>query len=165
MLKNNIKISFLFLLLNTSFILGQQNLPNITLNDAYNQQVKIDEIGKKNVTIVSFWATWCAPCIEELDNLNDLVETDFEEKYFNIIIISIDDNRTLHKVKALVNSHGWNFELLFDSNHVLKKALNINDIPYTLVVKNQKIVNRHLGYHPGYEEELISFVNKLALEK
>ena len=50
-------------------------------------------------TIYSFWATWCVPCINELNNYAELYEDWQDETGVKIIAVSIDDSRNMSKVK------------------------------------------------------------------
>ena len=54
----------------------------------------------------------------------------------------------------MVNGKGWKFEILIDQNSDLKRGFGVSTVPYTVIVKNEKIVYKHMGYNPGYEEEL-----------
>jgi len=55
-------------------------------------------------------------------------------------------------VKTYANGQGWDFEVLLDPNQDLKRALNFQTIPYTILVdKNGNIVYRHTGYIEGDE--------------
>jgi peroxiredoxin len=78
-----------------------------------------------------------------------------------LIAISTDDSRTQKRVRPLVNGKNWPYKILFDENQELKRALSIVNIPYTVVVKNQKI--RHIvnGYSQGAEAELYEALKAL----
>ena len=66
--------------------------------------------------IISFWATWCKPCKEELENIHEVYEDWQEDTNVKLIAISIDDARNTSKIKPLVNAKGWEYEVYQDSN-------------------------------------------------
>ena len=145
-------IFFLFL-----SILGysQNQMPNIELNaisgESVNLSTDFNEVDK--LYVFSFWATWCAPCINELEAMHKKYDTWKETLNVEIIAVSIDDSRTQKRVKPFLNGKGWTYNVLLDSNQELKRALSIVNVPYTIVVKNSKIVFVSNGYSQGAEEE------------
>ena len=148
------KIIFFFFL----SILGysQNQMPNIELNaitgESVNLSTDFNEVDK--LYVFSFWATWCAPCINELEAMHKKYATWKESLNVEIIAVSIDDSRTQKRVKPFLNGKGWTYNVLLDSNQELKRALSIVNVPYTIVVKNSKIVFVSNGYSQGAEEEL-----------
>ena len=149
------KISVLFIILLASFVIkAQTSLPDIQLNNLDGKSVSIQELSKDNVLVFSFWATWCVPCINELDAIAEEYEDLQDEFNFELIAVSIDDARTKSRVKPMINGKGWEYEILLDSNQKLKRALNIANVPYVIIVKNGKVVHTHSGYTPGAEQEL-----------
>ena len=79
--------------------------------------------------------------------------------------MSIDQAQNINKVKPLVDSHGWEYDVLLDPNSDLKRALGVQTIPYTIIVDGKgNIVYRHNGYVEGAEEELIEKVRELVAE-
>ena len=72
--------------------------------------------------------------------------------------IAEDDSRTLSKVAPLARGKGWNFTVLLDKNQDLKRELNFANIPYTVVIKNGKIIYRRIGYVTGNEFELLAVI-------
>jgi len=114
---------------------------------------------KKGLTVYSFWATWCVPCINELDDIHKEIEK-WEDANVKIVAISTDDSRTKRRVRPMVNGKKWNFEILLDENQALKRALNINAIPHTIVTKGTRIIYRRIGYKPGEENHLYEFILK-----
>ena len=117
---------------------------------------------KKGLTVYSFWATWCVPCINELDDIHKEIEK-WDEANVKIVAISTDDSRTKRRVRPMVNGKKWNFEILLDENQALKRALNINAIPHTIVTKGTRIIYRRIGYKPGEENHLYEFILPLFL--
>ncbi|MFY7811344.1 MAG: TlpA family protein disulfide reductase, partial [Flavobacterium sp.] len=79
-----------------------------------------------------------------------------------VVAVSIDDARTVKRVKPLLNGKNWPYTVLLDTNQDLKRALSIVNVPYTIVVKNQKIVHIQNGYTQGEEKELFEKLVKLS---
>ena len=149
------KVSILFIILVASLVVkAQTSLPDIQLNDIDGKSVSIQELSKDKVIVYSFWATWCVPCINELDAIAEEYEDLQDDFDFELVAISIDDARTKSRVKPMINGKGWEYDILLDSNQKLKRALNIANVPYVIIVKNGKIVYTHSGYTPGSEQEL-----------
>lgn len=142
---------------------AQSNLPNVTLTNLEGKKLAstTDFSEKDKLYVFSFWATWCTPCINELDEINDLLPDWKKEVDFEMIAVSIDDSRTQKRVKPLINGKGWEYTILLDSNQDFKRALSIVNVPYTIVVKNNKIVHVQNGYVPGNEVELLEKLKSL----
>ena len=112
--------------------------------------------------IVTFWATWCKPCIKEHDAINDVYEEWVEDTGVKLYAISIDNARSSKRVLPTVNGKGWEFEVLLDENGNFKRAMNVNVPPHTFIVDgNGLIVWQHVGYLDGDEEEYIEIVEKI----
>jgi thiol-disulfide isomerase/thioredoxin len=153
----------LFLLLFVINTYSQKELPDISLNNVENKSISLKkEFSKENkIYVFSFWATWCGPCMKELDAISDVYDTWKKELDVEVIAVATDDSRTMKRVKPLLNGKGWEYSVLLDSNQELKRSLSISNIPYTVVVKNGKIVHVQNGYVPGEENELFEKLKKL----
>lgn len=149
-------LSFLLTLIIYNTAAGQNSLPDTKIRSLQGNDILFNSFGnaKDTAVIISFWATWCIPCIQELNTINDQFEERQKETPFRFVAISIDDARTAQKVKPFVAGKGWPFEIYLDPNSDLKRALNIIDVPHILIIKNGKIVYQHSGYVNGNEEEL-----------
>ncbi|HLP64318.1 TlpA disulfide reductase family protein [Flavobacterium sp.] len=156
----NLSLLLLFVGFN---LFAQNNLPDLNLTTLEGKSVSLkNEFNEKDkLYVFSFWATWCAPCINELDEMNDLQEDWKKEANFEVIAVSTDDSRTQKRVKPLVNGKEWTYKILLDTNQDLKRALSIVNIPYTIVVKNNQIVHIQNGYVPGSEVELFEKLKTL----
>ena len=67
-----------------------KNIPDIKLNSLNYEDYSVLSASKKNLYIVNFWATWCAPCIKEIPDLILLKEKIGED--IEVFFISIDSN-------------------------------------------------------------------------
>ena len=148
-----------FLCYNTAF--SQTTIPNTNLTTLNGKSVKIqDEISKDKITILSFWASWCMPCINELDAINEVYEDWQEDFNMELIAISTDDARTQKRIRPMVNGKGWPYKILLDKNQELKRALNISTIPQIIILKDSKIIYIHSGYSPGVEDEFYEIIKE-----
>ncbi len=141
-----------------------KKLPSVEVLTLDGKRVNISDYGKKGkITIISFWATWCAPCKLELNNISDIYD-DWKKDYnLELVAVSIDDSRSTAKVKSLVQAQGWDFAVLLDPNGDLKRAFNFQMPPYTVLVnKNGTIVSTHLGYKSGDELILEDEIKELS---
>ena len=148
-----------FLFYNTAF--SQTTIPNTNLTTLDGISVKIqDEISKDKITILSFWASWCVPCINELDAISEVYEDWQEDFNMELIAISTDDARTQKRIRPMVNGKGWPYKILLDKNQELKRALNISTIPQIIILKDSKIIYIHSGYSPGVEDEFYEIIKE-----
>jgi peroxiredoxin len=154
----------LIVLIFTNFIVCSQNqLPNVKLKNLKGELVNSNlDFQKKDVIYVySFWATWCAPCVQELDAISE-VYWDWKQKInIEIIAVSVDDSRTEKRVKPMVNGKGWEYTVLLDTNQEFKRSLSIANVPYTVVVKNNIIVYVQNSHSPGGESEFFDKLKSL----
>lgn len=143
---------------------AQTALPSVELKTLDGKTVNLkDYISAGKITVISFWATWCAPCKKELTAIADLYP-EWQEKYnAQLLAITIDTQRALAQVGPLVETEGWEYTILSDANNQLKNALNFQAIPQTYLVDQQgNIVYAHSSYVPGDEFELEAKIKALA---
>tara|TARA_B100000768_G_scaffold181770_1_gene206334 strand:- start:4313 stop:4813 length:501 start_codon:yes stop_codon:yes gene_type:complete len=165
-MKNKILLSIISLLfIITQGLYSQDIMPSVYIKNINGKSINSKTTyNKKGLTVYSFWATWCVPCINELDNIHKEIEK-WNEANVKIVAISTDDSRTKRRIRPLVNGKKWSFEILLDENQALKRALNINGIPHTIVTKGNKIIYRKMGYKPGEENDLYEFILKNSIVK
>ena len=146
-----------------SLALNAQTVPSVNVKNINGENIDFSSViepGK--VTVISFWATWCGPCIKELQAIDQYYE-EWQEAYnMKLVAVSIDDSRNVKKVKPKVLGEGWQYEIILDENQDLARAMNVNNPPMTYIVDTEgKIVYSHQGYTPGAEDELEAQLKKL----
>lgn len=131
-------------------------LPNVQLKDINGKTVQTGAISNNGKpVIISFWATWCKPCIRELKAIHEVYADWQDETGVKMIIVSIDQGQDANKVKPLVDGFGWEYEVLLDSNGDFKRAMNVQNPPHVFVLNGKgKIVYNHVGYVEGGEEDI-----------
>lgn len=144
--------------------INAQSLPSTTLRTIDGQSINItDALSKEGPTVISFWATWCKPCIKELTAFMDYAIDLEEELGAKVLAVSIDDSRNSARVAPMVQGQGWEYTVLLDENQDLKRNLGIVNVPFTLVLnKKGEVVWKHSGYSPGDEENLAEVVEEVA---
>ena len=161
---------FLFLLVSAAASAFAQDkstaraLPNVDVKDLTGTTISSStfENGGKPI-IIDFWATWCKPCIEELNAIHEVFADWQKETGVKLITISLDDARTMQRVAPFVKGKGWAYENYIDPNGDFKRAMNVNMPPQTFVLNgNKEIVWQHVGYVEGNEDELYEEVKKVA---
>ena len=104
---------------------------NLSFLDDKNNELKLNSF-KGNVILLNFWATWCAPCKEEMPSL-DLLEENKELNNLKIFPINIGKDN-LNKVMSFFNNLKIrNLNLYFDNPETLAKKLSLRGIPTTIL--------------------------------
>lgn len=140
-----------------------KKLPSVTIKDLAGQTINTATLSNEGKPmIISFWALWCKPCINELTTIAEVYPDWVTETGVKIIAVSIDDARSTAKVGPTVNAKGWEYQVLLDSNGDFKRAMNVNMVPHTFLLNGQgEIVWQHTSFSEGSELELIDMVRKL----
>ena len=159
----NILLGFTALCLMSMAMDGGSKIPSVKLKDIDGNSLNTAELSNDGKPmVISFWATWCAPCKKELNAIHEVYEDWQDETGVKVIAVSIDDARSATRVKPYVDAQGWEFEVLMDTNGDFKRSLNVNNVPQTFLVDgNGDIVWTHSGYSPGDEYELLEEIEKL----
>ena len=149
------KILLLGILAIASITINAQ-LPNVKLQDINGNTVQTGEISNDgNPIIISFWATWCKPCIRELKAIHEVYPDWQDETGVRMIIVSIDQAQDANRVKPMVDGFGWEYEVLLDPNGDFKRAMNVQNVPHVFVLDGKgKIVYNHTGYVDGGEQDI-----------
>ena len=150
-------------LLAVGFLAEAQRLPQIEVQTLGGTKVPIASLHQTGKpTIVSFWATWCKPCINELNSIAERYDELQEELGVTLVAVSIDDSRTSPKVGPFVAGQGWDYTVVLDPNSDLRRAMGVNNVPHTFLLNGAgEIVWQVNKYVPGEEEVLISEIRKL----
>ncbi len=133
--------------------------PRFIINTMDGEEFKLhDYLGKKAI-VMSFWATYCEPCLEELPYLQK-----FYEKHSDcaeVIAITVDPRRQKKLIENNVKEMGLKFTIAHDyENKLRKKIYQSKHIPLLIVInKEGKIVLIQNGV--GHPEKLIAELEEL----
>jgi len=150
----------LSLLIALSGLSIQAALPEVMLHDMDGHVIDVASLSKSSKpVIISFFATWCKPCMRELKAIDELYADWQDETGVEMYIVSIDQGQDVQKVKPLVNGNGWDFHVLLDPNGELKHAMNVQNIPHMFILNSKgEIIYNHVGYTEGDETEIEKYL-------
>jgi len=154
---------FCSLAMSQTNIFQYKKIPSVVMKDIKGNPFTTDSISNQGKPIIiSFWATWCKPCIKELTTIADVYDDWVAETGVKIYAVSIDDARSTNLVEPLVNGKDWSYTVLLDPNGDFKRAMNVGPIPQTFLLNGKgEIVWQHTSFAEGSELDLIDLVRKL----
>jgi peroxiredoxin len=122
--------------------------PDFTLRRMDGANLRLQE-QRGQVVLVNFWATWCAPCRQEMPHLSRLYEK-YRNSGFVLLGVNVDDNA--RKAAELATSLGLPFPVLFDTDKAVSRVYDMNAMPATLLIDREGRVRYiHRGYRDGFE--------------
>ena len=153
----------LLALLAAQATLGQpgRRAPEFTLDDLEGDRVALQDLMGDGPVVISFWATWCRPCLEELGELQKII-VEYEGRGVTMLAISTDSQKSVAKVKPLVASKGYAFRVLLDTNSDVARLYYAQNIPYTVIINSAGvIVYTRMGYRKGDEVDVRETIDGL----
>ncbi len=122
--------------------------PNFTLKSILGDNLRLSEY-RGQIVLINFWASWCAPCRQEMPALEALYQ-EYKDIGFTIFGINVDNEQ--EKGIAAAAQANVNFPILFDANKQVSEKYDVQAMPTTVVVGRDGTVQYvHLGYKPGDE--------------
>ena len=113
--------------------------------------------------VIDFWATWCVPCVKELNAIADKYEYWRKETGVKIIIVSVDTVHNTKTVSSFVKNKGWFYDVYLDQDAALQKAMLVMDTPCTFVIDGTgKVVWMHNEYQDGDEDKVFEELKKIT---
>ncbi len=137
--------------------------PDFTLEDLNGDLFTLSDHLGEGPVLISFWATWCKPCKDELPHLQDLFE-EYSDRGLTLITISADSPKTQAKVRPYVRSKGYTFPVLLDPDQEVLQLFQGTTLPLRVLIDREgNIVDTHQGYNPGdevaLEREIVELLN------
>lgn len=122
-----------------------KGVPDLGLRDVAGHSQKLSEL-RGQVVVLSFWATWCAPCREELPRLSKLNE-EFTGRNVHFVAVSIDDAKDRAKIEPYLLKQNIHLDVWVGGNADLLGRFGLGDVvPATLVLDEQgQVITRIMG--------------------
>ena len=133
----------------------KKKINNIEFFNSESKKVSLNEFNS-NLVIINFWATWCAPCKEEMPHLNNLKLID-EFKEIEIIPINIADEELRKSIKFFKDLDINHLEIFYGSSIDLAKEFKLRGIPTTIFIDKE-------GFEFARVMGFIDFENKAFLD-
>ncbi len=132
---------------------------NVTFLNNQNQTISLSSL-KGKVVFINFWATWCAPCLAEMPNLNELYHQFKDNTHIVFITVEMDGNK--EGAQKLFATKQWNLPLYYPQSS-LPEQLYTGSLPTTVVIdKTGNIVFKKEGFAQYHNATFIQQLNELA---
>ena len=132
---------------------------DLTFLDIKNRQLNLNEY-KGNLILLNFWATWCAPCKEEMPSLN-LLQVNDNLNNLKIFPINVGQDNIEESLNFFDDLEIKNLELYFDSPITLANKFRLRGIPTSILFnKNGEEFARIIGSINFQDEKFIEWLSK-----
>ncbi len=160
------RISYMFaaMLLATVAVAGSSSgpAPDFSLQSLDGSTVRLSDL-KGQVVLINFWATWCAPCREEMPLL-DAIYQKYNRLGVELLGINVEDDAS--GAQEYLNETPVTFPILFDPDGRVSKQYQVKAMPSTILVdRHGNVRHIHYGYKPGYENDYQDQIRALVREK
>lgn len=129
--------------------------PAFTLKDSNGQMVSLSDFKGKNYILIDFWASWCAPCLEELPYIKELYKK-YHQQGFEIISVTQDKEADLWK-KAIAKEkiEAWKHLSVTENKTTIINDYFVFGIPHKVLIdKNGVIIGKWKGSGENNKHEL-----------
>ncbi len=134
--------------------------PGFTLPDLQGKPHRLSDYQGQFV-LLNFWATWCAPCREEMPSLESL-KRHFRNQNLTVLTISVDKTRHRSRVSRFVSRLGLKLPVLLDTNHVVSDLYQVSGIPVTVIINPEgQVVKRIQGDNNWASEDSLRYIASL----
>jgi peroxiredoxin len=134
-----------------------QAAPQFTLKTEQGTSVTPTSFGGK-VLVLNFWATWCAPCIQEIPSLNQF-QKQFKDKGVVVVAVSIDKNPA--KYKAFLSKIPLAFQTYRDPNADVSAEYGTYLIPETYIIENGVVMRKFANAADWTSDDVTQYVQSL----
>ena len=135
-----------------------KNYGDITFLDIKNRELNLKDY-KGNLVILNFWATWCAPCKDEMPSL-DLLSENSNLDNLRIFPINIGKDTNQKSVTFFKDLKIKNLEVYFDSPNTLAKKFKLRGLPTTIFFNKEGLeFARIIGSIDFIDEKFVKWLS------
>jgi thiol-disulfide isomerase/thioredoxin len=132
---------------------------NITFSNSKGKLIKLSDY-KSNLVLLNFWATWCAPCKDEMPSL-DALKMNSSLSNLKIFPINVGKENVKKSKKFFKDLNIKNLDIYFDNNSTLAKNFSLRGIPTSLLFnKEGEEFARIIGSIDFSEKEFLDWLSE-----
>ena len=123
--------------------------PDFNLQTIDGQSLGLSDFHGRPV-MVSFWATWCGPCMDEMPYIQAVYDGHSDEE---LVVFTINIRESAEAARAVVNREGLTFPVLIDSQAMVAEQYQVQFIPMTFFIDAKGVIKaRKVGGFQSQEE-------------
>ena len=139
------------------------------LNAQEIKKVKADAVVKmietsSNPLIINFWATWCRPCVNELNYFEKVVDK-FKDKNVELVLISVDYPEDYERVASFVKTRGYKVKVYWLDEQETSVIQSKIDGGFEGVIPASIFINKATKYRTFHSGQLTESTLKKEIEK
>ncbi|MEE1131522.1 MAG: TlpA disulfide reductase family protein [Caryophanon sp.] len=137
-------------------VLGERAVSDQPLTNANGQSEQLyDYVGKP--TMLTFWATWCIPCSEEMPHVQSFYEQHGDDIHI-LAVNATDTEKSIEAVRTHVKQEGWTFPVFIDEKRQLRQIFGALTVPTTVFLQaNGEIAHEVYGpIDEAYMESILA---------
>ncbi len=131
--------------------------PDFSLVTDQGKQVTPTSFGGR-VLVLNFWASWCAPCLQEIPSL-DRFQREFASSGVVVVAVSID--KSADKYRNFLKRIPVSFETVRDSSADLSAKYGTFQYPETYIIKDGRVVRKFTGEEDWVSDDVTQYVKSL----
>ncbi len=114
--------------------------PDFTLKTLNGESTQLSTFMGKPI-LLNFWATWCQPCIAEMQ----LIQSRFETHYPNLVVLAVENNSSVKEIRQIMETQGMTFRALQGTDQVFDRY-RVQAIPASFFIDAEGIIRaQHVG--------------------
>ena len=130
----------------------------IIFQDRDGMQIDLNKVNTDKIYILNFWATWCAPCREEMPSLDKLQE----KNGIFIFPINLEEKNLQKTEKFYKDLNIKNLNTYFDDGLKLVKVFALRGVPTTIIFnKNKELIARISGSVDFADKNFVSWLDSV----
>ena len=135
--------------------------PDFTLHSVAGANLRLQE-QRGQVVMLNFWASWCAPCRQEMPQLDRLYEK-YHAAGFQLLGVNVDEDA--RNAAGVSSKLGLHFPVLLDTEKRVSRLYDLSTMPSTVLIdRDGRVRYIHRGYKDGYEQRYDEQIRELLRE-
>ena len=136
--------------------------PDVVVKDQSGKHMKLSEL-RGNLVFLNVWATDCAPCVQEMPDM-EVLNRRFQDRKFKMVTVSIDTD--WKPVTEFFERYRLTLPVYLDPGRSVYNAFHLTGTPETFLIDRNGIILKHtIGADRWASDALLAYVDKLIREQ
>ncbi len=136
--------------------------PNYIGKTSDGREINLEDSAGR-IRIVSFWATWCAPCLKELPVLSAIQKSAGLDRMY-VIAVNLKESKRQY-LKSIRAMEDYGLEFVHDRRGQAARSYDVEGIPHMLIVDvDGTVAFRYIGYGEESLEKIVGDINSLLIK-